>query len=220
MNCPKCQGTIEDDSAFCRHCGAAASQSASGGQPSSSPKPFLSPPNDGGDLAKKVYHDPKYERQVWEGRPAWRSYYGLWAAWALLSAAALGASYRWGASGSPVVTLVWLFVLGAGVAILVREALFVFSLRYRLTTQRLFVHRGILTRVTDQMELMRVEDVRLRQGVVDRLVNTGDVEVMGSDETDEVITLQSISAPAEVTEALRLHVRGARGKGTLLIEQI
>jgi membrane protein YdbS with pleckstrin-like domain len=219
MDCPKCRGTIEDDSTYCKHCGARVREPEAADRPASSPKsPFSL--DESVDLAKKVYHDPKYERQVWEGRPAWRSYYGVWAVWVLSSAAAVGAAYKWRESGSPVVTLVWLFVLGAAVAIWVREALFVFSLRYRLTTQRLFIHRGILTRVTDQMELIRVNDVRLRQGVVDRLVNTGDVEVMGTDETHDVITLQSVSAPAEVTEALRMHVRGARGKGALLIEQI
>ena len=219
MNCPQCDGEIEDDSHFCKHCGARVSQPAAHVDPVQVLKSHASR-NDRSGRNVDVYRDPRHEKQVWQGRPAWRSYYGLWATWALLSAAALGAAYKWRVPDSLAVKLAWLLVLGTGVAILVREALFVLSLRYRLTTQRLFIHRGLITRTTDQMELIRVDDVRLRQGVVDRLVNTGDVEVMGSDETDETVTLQSISEPAEVAEALRLHVRGVRGKDTLLVENI
>ncbi len=227
MKCPKCKADIEADSKFCKDCGAPidkpvekpVEKSAEEPSPADKLKSAASkgaPDNKDGD----IYRDPKYEKQVWQGRPAWRSYYGLWAIWALLSAIVLGAAYKWADAGEPIVFLAWAVVLGAGVAILVREALFVVSLRYRLTTQRLFIHRGILTRTTDQTELIRIDDVRIKQGVVDRLVNTGDVEVMGTDETDEVVRLQSISAPAEVAEALRTHVRGARSKGSLLIEEI
>ncbi len=225
MKCPKCKADIEDDSRFCKHCGASIDKPVE--KPAAEPAEELSPADklkaaasEGASDHKDgdVYRDPKHEKQIWQGRPAWRSYYGLWAIWALLSAIALGAAYKW--LGEPAVFLAWAVVLGAGVAILVREALFVVSLRYRLTTQRLFIHRGILTRTTDQTELIRIDDVRIKQGIVDRLVNTGDVEVMGTDETDDVVTLRSVNAPAEVAEALRTHVRGARSKGSLLIEEI
>lgn len=218
MNCPTCDGLIEADSRFCRHCGKtlmprAPIAAALGSSPAAGAA---------GTAVKRpdIYHDPKQEQQVWQGRPAWRSYSGLWAAWVSLGAMTLGAAYKWTDADSRVVFLAWAVVLGVGVALLVREALVVLSLRYRLTTQRLFVHRGILSRVTDQVELMRVDDVRLHQTVVDRLVNTGSVEIHTSDETDEVIVLQSINAPAEVAEALRLHARGIRSKGALMIEQI
>ena len=217
MNCPKCNQPIDDQCRFCQHCGGPVSRQTS--EPEPAERLGLAPAerDPGGE---DVYHDPEQERQVWEGRPAWRSQYGIWAAWALGSAMLLGAAIKWKASDSIAVELTLLLVLGTGIAILVREALFVFGFRYRLTTQRLFVHRGILTRVTDQMELIRVNDVRLRQGVVDRLVNTGDVEIMSTDETDETVTLQSIGAPAEAAEAVRLHVRQSRKKNTLLVEKI
>ncbi|MBN2563804.1 MAG: PH domain-containing protein [Phycisphaerae bacterium] len=220
MICPKCNGTIEDGSKFCRHCGAAVSEPAATASPSKPAGKLTAPADDARGVGADVYGDPKHERQVWQGRPAWRSYYGIWATWALLSAVVLGAAYKWKAPDSPAVWLALLCVLGAAVAILVREAMFVLSYRYRLTTQRLFIHRGILSRTTDQTELMRVDDVRLRQGVIDRLVNTGDVEVMGTDETDDVVILKSVSAPAEVAEALRVHVHGARSKRTLMVEQV
>ena len=224
MICPKYKITIDDDSAFCKHCGATLP--GAGQTPEPSPAERLSSPTGGplspGDASGKedVYRDPKFEKHIWQGRPAWRSYYGLWALWALASAVILGAAYKWKESGSAAVWLAWFVVVGTAVAILVREALFVLSLSYRLTTQRLFIRRGIIRRVTDQMELVRIDDVRLKQGLIDRLVNTGDVEVMGTDQTDQALMLESIVGPQEIVEALRLHVRGARSKGTLQVEQV
>lgn len=116
--------------------------------------------------------------------------------------------------------VLWIFVIGAAVMILVRDALVVYGVAYQLTTQRLFIHRGVLARVTDQMELLRVDDVRIMQSVIDRIVNTGSLELFSSDESDDNVTLRSISAPMEVAEALRLHVRGARSKGTLAVERV
>lgn len=207
MRCGECDKGIEPDSLFCRHCGAEV-QLPPGRSPRSS--------SDGPD----VHRDPAHEQAIWRGRPAWQSFSGMWMIWLALCAAALVFSYRHAGASSTLVTVVWLFVAGAGAALLVRELLIILGLRYRLTTQRLFIHRGILTRVTDQMELLRIADVRLRQGVIDRIVNTGDLEIFGTDETDESVTLESILAPAAVAESLRRHVRAARGKGTLAVERI
>jgi membrane protein YdbS with pleckstrin-like domain len=220
MNCPSCTQAIDDDSQFCKHCGAAIESAPDSpladAVAAKTPAPRPAPPEKAGD----VYRDPKFEKQVWQGRPAWRSYWGTWVCWLLVSLICIIASHRWAGGDSALFKAVLLLSAGAAVVIFVREALRVLGVRYRLTTQRLFVHRGILTRTTDQMELMRVDDVRLRQGIVDRIVNTGNVEVIGSDATDQDIVLESVSTPAEVAEALRLHVRGARAKGTLLVENI
>jgi membrane protein YdbS with pleckstrin-like domain len=207
MRCGECDKAIGSDSRFCRHCGAEVKASASRSPRASSGGP-------------DVHHDPAHELAIWRGRPAWRSFYGTWMVWLALCASALYLAYHHAGAPSTLVTVAWLLVAGAGAALLVRELLIIFGLRYQRTTQRLFIRRGILTRVTDQMELLRIAVVRLRQGVVDRIVNTGDLEIFGTDETDESVTLESILAPAEVAESLRLHVRAARGKGTLAVERI
>ena len=67
---------------------------------------------------------------------------------------------------------------------------------------------------------MRIDDIRLCQGVVDRIVNTGTIEIMGTDETDEDATLESIANPAKIAESLRLHIRGVRNTNTLRVENI
>lgn len=209
MKCRHCDQSIAPDSRFCKYCGANALSSGAppGAQAAAKPKP-------------DVHSDPNHEQPVWQGRPAWRAFSGAWLLWLMLSIVCLVMSYQYAGAHSALVTIVWLFVGGAAAALLVREALIVYGLHYQLTTQRLFIHRGILTRVTDQLELLRIDDVRLRQGVVDRLVNTGQLDIFGTDETDDALTLTSIPDPIDVAESLRLHVRAVRSKGALAIENV
>lgn len=226
MKCQHCQKPNTTDSRFCRHCGEKTYRPAT--TPARSPKPRsargkararLRPEPQAGH-APDVHGDPKHEKPIWTGRPAWRAFTGVWLTWAILSLGGLAASYQYAGVKSTLVSVVWIFALGAGVCLVVREALIVLGLGYQLTTQRLFIHRGILTRVTDQTELLRIDDVRLSQGVIDRLVNTGNLEVFGTDETDKNVSLRSISQPAQVAEALRLNVRAVRSQTTLAIERV
>lgn len=209
MQCSICKRNVDADSRFCKFCGerlaAPTSQAAAKKPPA---KESTTP------------RDPAQEKEVWSGHPAWRAQGGLWFVWLTLSMVAIFFAYRHGGRASSIVLVAWIFAVGAGAAILVREALIIMGTSYRLTTQRLFVHKGILRRTTDQIELLRVDDVRITQGIVDRLVNTGDVEILSSDETDESVILESIPEPASVCEALRFNTRNARGKGFMAVEHV
>ena len=221
MTCVKCHAEIEADSKFCKSCGAPINDVAAAHAASAPPATADSNPLTAGAIrASDPYRDPALEKQIWQGRPAWRAYYGVWLLWLLGSIGVLYAALKWTIAGSTWRTTAWLLIGASALALLVREGLTIFSRRYRLTTQRLFLHRGILTQTTDQLELVRVEDVRLRQGVMDRIVNTGNIEIISSDETDNRLVLQSVSAPAEVAEHVRRNVRGARGKGALFVENV
>ncbi len=213
MKCPKCNASITPDSRFCKYCGAATTPPLGPAeQRATAAAPDGKPPD--------VHRDPDQEQAVWRGRPAWRSFLGAWAAWLVVGLGCVIAAYRHSGGESPLFAVVVIFVCGAGVALWVRQALIVYGLSYQLTTQRLFVHRGILTRTTDQLELLRVDDVRLRQGVIDRVVATGSLDIFGTDATDEHLTLRSVPAPMDVAEAIRRNVRAVRSKGTLAVERV
>lgn len=216
MQCSTCKHVLDDDSRFCKHCGQRVSQ-ATYSHPKTAAKAVvkeIAPAN------PEHHRDPHSEKAVWEGRPSWRAHYGIWGCWAIFSIVAIVMAYRRGGVGSPIVLLTWILVAGAASALFVREALVVYGTAYRLTTQRLFIHRGILRRTTDQVELLRVDDVRIVQGIIDRLVNTGNVEIHSSDESEESVALLSIAEPAEVCEALRIHTRTVRNKGFMAVESV
>ncbi len=160
------------------------------------------------------------EQNIWQGRPAWRAFAGSWCAWLAICAAVLTITFMYNNGGGPLVQAVWVFVGGSAAGLFARTALFVYGSRYRLTTERLFIHRGILLRITDQIELIRVDDVRIRQNIIDRLLNTGTLDVFSSDETDDTIQLFKISDPATVAEHVRNHTRAVRQQHAVAVERI
>jgi uncharacterized membrane protein YdbT with pleckstrin-like domain len=94
------------------------------------------------------------------------------------------------------------------------------STRYRLTTHRLFRERGILSRRLDEMELLRVDDVAVRQNLVQRIFNVGVVTVIApTDKTDSNLELVGIENPIEVKEMIRTQVRKRRDR-SLHVESI
>lgn len=216
MTCPKCERPTDADGRFCKHCGAYLNSTPG-------PQPVHGRPHRLAEIAAAGAErgsDADSETLIWFGRPSWRSFYGTWALTIVLCIAAIFAVYRVTEPPSSLRTWIWGLVAAAVVVLAVRETLLIFGQRYRLTSLRLFVDRGILSRLTDQTELVRVDDVRIRQGLVDRIVDTGDVEILGSDATDELIVLESIHEPAEVAEQILKHTRAIRSKHALFVEHV
>jgi len=92
--------------------------------------------------------------------------------------------------------------------------------RYRLTTHRLFKESGILSRAMNEIELVRVDDVAVRQNIIQRIFNVGVVTVIAPhDQTEPRLELVGIENPIEVKEMIRTHVR-LRRKGSLNVENI
>lgn len=162
--------------------------------------------------------DPAAEEPVWQGRPSWRQFAGHWFVWLLGSGVAVYLAY--------VVTWEpkWKVAFGAigvvALIMLVQQALRIYSIRYRLTTQRIFFDRGILSLTTDQTELVRVDDVRIKRSLIDRILGTGTVEVTSSDTSDKSTRLTGIDDPSRVSEEIRRHTRIVRARQTLFVENV
>jgi uncharacterized membrane protein YdbT with pleckstrin-like domain len=161
--------------------------------------------------------DPSAEEPVWHGRPSWKHYYGWWMLW-LVAAILLGyaaSRFEW-----LNWTLAGIIAGAALIVMLAREAYAIFSMRYRLTTQRLFFDRGILSMKTDQTELVRVDDVSVSKSLTDRIFGTGTVQIVSSDASDKNPKIEGIANPDHVAEQIRRHTRQVRGKQTLFVESI
>jgi membrane protein YdbS with pleckstrin-like domain len=161
------------------------------------------------------------ETPLWEGRGDWRYQVGAVAMFLIVTLGVVilvgflidrpDKRWFWGLGG--------LVVLAFGVRtgwILVVHML---GTRYRLTSQRLFIDRGILSRTTDQIELIRVDDVRIRQRFLDRLFGVGSVDVLSTDVSDAKSAIVGITNPDAVAEHIRAHMRKLRQK-SLYIENL
>lgn len=84
------------------------------------------------------------------------------------------------------------------------------SIEYRLTNQRFFVKKGIISRHIDELELFRVKDVSSTQGIFQRLLGFGNILILSTDDTCPRILVEGIKAPVEMKELLRKTYRAAR----------
>lgn len=130
---------------------------------------------------------PSEEQLIFEARPATRAYLG---------------TLLWG------VVLLPFFLLGA--LLWLRVWYRVSSTRYRLTTQRLFMQTGLIAKKLEEVELFRVKDVTLSQGILQRLMGVGDVVVLSTDDTAPQLELAGIANPIEVKEQIRNAFRASR----------
>lgn len=157
------------------------------------------------------------EETLWSGRTNWKHFGGAIALWGVGALVLIFMALKW---LPPWVR--WYFlgvILAAGAAVAVRIALMVWTTRYRLTTERLFIQRGIVRQTINQTELIRVDDVSVRKLLVDRLFGLGTVEVQSTDATDKFIEIKGISDPDRISELIRGRMRALRKK-SLFIESL
>jgi uncharacterized membrane protein YdbT with pleckstrin-like domain len=154
------------------------------------------------------------ERVVFEGHPSWR---------------ALLAFYLAGAVAALAVAVVWALVGSAGAAVAVGLAIFAVVLvvgylrrigtRYLITTQRLTIRRGMLSRRVQQTRIERVQNVNTEQSFLERLMRVGtvDFDTAGSDDSEfrfvGVADPGAISAVVDHTQREALDADRSRGLG-------
>jgi uncharacterized membrane protein YdbT with pleckstrin-like domain len=83
---------------------------------------------------------------------------------------------------------------------------------YELTTQRLKITRGILSRRLDELELFRVKDYAMDQPLLLRLVGLGNLTLVTSDASTPRIALRAIPGVQAVREKLRTAVQSERDR--------
>ena len=207
MFCPKCNAELPEGSAFCNKCGASLSA------PALHP---LQPP------IANVALEP--EQELWKGRFSGKAQGHWWVLWFLEMPALLFLWFRFvptEVQQGPYAK--WAFIAAAVVPLLLilwNLMIEKFSTRYRLTTHRLFKETGILSRELNEIELVRVDDVAVRQNIIQRIFNVGVVTVIAPhDQTEPRLELLGIENPIEVKEMIRNHVR-LRRKGSINVENI
>lgn len=74
---------------------------------------------------------------------------------------------------------------------------------YVLTSERIKIIKGLLSRDIENFELIRIQDVDYSQGVGERLAGVGDITIRGHDASDAVVVLRNVKDPENVYETLR-----------------
>jgi uncharacterized membrane protein YdbT with pleckstrin-like domain len=152
------------------------------------------------------------EQVIFEGHPSWRAILGFYLK-GVLVAVILGVIAKLvdGNSSAFLVVLVVLAVtLAAGFIKRVATV-------YTITTRRLNIKRGIVSREIQETRLERVQNVNYRQTVYQRLMQIGDVDFDTAATDDYNFVFAGVADPAEVVhrvdQATGANAAGSHGLG-------
>ena len=84
------------------------------------------------------------------------------------------------------------------------------STRYKLTNQRFFVQTGLISKRVEELELFRIKDVSMKQGIIQRLMGVGNVTVLSTDDSTPVVHVLGVSKPEKIKEEIRSQYRASR----------
>jgi len=91
---------------------------------------------------------------------------------------------------------------------------------YVLTNQRFLHKNGILIRHTRRIEVIDIDDISYRQGIIEQLLKVGTIEIISSDVTDPVFELHGIENVEDVALMIDDARRAERVRRGLHIETV
>ena len=164
------------------------------------------------------------ETVVWRGNYALRCFFGRFLGLAILTGGWGWLAYQaWGLGRDNFVVLSWALGIVLGLLWLMflgKVARARLGHRYELTNRRLFVSTGVFRRRRDQIELLRVQDVYVAQGLAWRMLNVGTVVVVSSEPQLPQLALLGVADPRAVMDLLWHHARTERDRRSVKVDHI
>lgn len=103
-------------------------------------------------------------------------------------------------------------LLAVAIVVLVLKWFENLGIAYEVTEDRLILHKGILQKSIDEIELYRVKDVRIDFSIVNQLADIGTISIASSDETtrEAPLVIRDVAQARVRREKLRELVNTAR----------
>jgi uncharacterized membrane protein YdbT with pleckstrin-like domain len=153
------------------------------------------------------------EQVIFQGHPSWRALLGFYLK-GVLVAAIVGVLVKLFGGGSADVFLVVLVLIAGTVLIgFIRRM----ATTYTITSRRLNIRRGVLSREIQETRLERVQNVNYRQTVYQRVMRIGDVDFDTAASDDYDFVFVGVADPGEVVhrvdQATGAEAAGSHGLG-------
>ena len=146
------------------------------------------------------------EQVVFEGHPSWRAILGFYIKGILIVgviAALVGLYGETIGDGASTTAIVLVLIAGSAIVVLVGFLKRV-STDYMITTRRLHIKHGIISRDVQETKIERVQDVNYSQSLYQRVMQIGDVDfdTAAQDPAGDFV-FAGVSNPEEVVD--RVH---------------
>lgn len=150
---------------------------------------------------------PEEEEVVYyEGSPLLRGELGLLMIWGAIGVVLMAVPIVWWvAQAAAPPYWAWLFLL-AGALVIFFPSLWVKRHRYKITNYRIDYEFGLITTNVDTLELWHVNDIRMRQGPIDKLFRVGSIHLDADDRSTPQLELRSLANPRPLYENLKQRV--------------
>jgi len=79
--------------------------------------------------------------------------------------------------------VLWILTVGTAGIWFILVYIVRLNTRYTLTSERLIITKGILSKSVDEIELFRIKDSKLKQSLLERIVGLGTISVTSTDAT-------------------------------------
>jgi uncharacterized membrane protein YdbT with pleckstrin-like domain len=132
----------------------------------------------------------------------WAYYAAAWGSLAIgvvLAVLILNADHWW----------ISLVAIVAGVGIFLSIMMPIWATEIGVTNQRIIYKRGILDRITNELQLRSIEEIRFNQNLWGRIFNFGKIEIHGTG--DDAIFLPAVADPIGFRAAIQDAVGAAQG---------
>lgn len=192
ITCPDCGREVSTSATACPHCGR--------------PSPAGFAP-----IAASAATSTA-EETLWRGTPSWRVLIGKLAVMVLSVIVILGAAHFL-SSRSPDLEMssrIWKYGWGITAAVLlIQIAGFLIammrlqSVQYTITSQRVMIEEGMLSKTLHEIDLRYVDDTQFSQSFMERILGIGNVTLVSSDKALPVTMLRGINDPRAVREMIR-----------------
>jgi membrane protein YdbS with pleckstrin-like domain len=189
--------------------------------PNQPPLQSTNPAIAGAPATDAAHHRPPDDHEIiyYEGSPQVRSQVGHLLVWAFIGLVLIAAPILYHQLTRQHVWPIWWLTLALiviGLLCFIIPWIRIHTVRYRISNYRIDYERGLVTKRIDTLELWHVEDIDFKQGLLDRILGVGTIDVMSNDKTTPRLELHGLPKPREIFDALKQRVIAVKRQSGVL----
>jgi len=154
------------------------------------------------------------ESMIWEGHPTWRAMLSFHIKWIAITLLVFGLLVVIDSLGVDLPTTLIGAVLILGIAFTILAGWVErFFTQYTITTKRLNIRRGVLSKTESSTNVDRIQNITVRQSPVDRIMKVGSIDFDTAGEDTSNFAFLGVNNPQDLRERI-MHARDAEKAAT------